>query len=1320
MSRLVLTLCLVLLAGPAAADPISAIATVITAVFGTAPAAAAVAAQFVLRSLVKAGISLLVAKIRQRKQKTPGIQASHTTTGGTDPQATILGRFATKGHLVYQNCHSENNKWLVHVVELGDLPGATLRRLIIDGDYSELGEDNGGSGRPIESKLDDGRPYGFIQYFDGSQTTASSYLVEKFGADPERPWTEDHILTGTCYAILSFHREDRVYPNGVPSYAFEIDGPPLYDPRQDSTAGGAGDQRFNDPSTWGQSDNLMVIAYNILRGLTLPDGRIWGGGYGAGDLPYTEWAAAMDACDLPTGANNRAQFTGGFEVKFEETPADILEELFSAANAQIVEMGGYWVPLVGSASSTVAQVSDDDLLVSEGWQHDPFPGLENTFNAVTITHSSPASLWEASTLETIVKEDWVAEDGRQKLFELRLPMVYRPQQARQLANALLLENRRFRSHRLPLPGEYARLRPLQNIALTLSDYGYDGKTFRITEVAYDLQTLNVALSLRETDPADFDPDAGLELPELPRSTGPVTATDAGVLGFAVAGEVVTNAASAPQAPAIRITWSDELASTCTGLAFQIRVQGQAEADTVSTADVVTGSYRHQPVQPDTLYEVRAKAIARRRQTSWSTWLPVSTPDVRIAPDLLDDTVWDAISADASATAAALDAELTTEVIAPIARDLELRNVGQRTVAEALAMIGDQVLWAITRLADVDGRLADAGIVLDPETGKVRIYAVEQEAERISEAEIRLNAAEASLSLSATQAWVNAQISLALLDPTQIPLVEDLQLQVNQVQVDLDAVQADLALTASQTEVDGLGVRLSTAEADLDAAEAAIALKAEQSQFEDLQGRVQTAEVQISALDGGQIVQTVADTRHLLDAAEVAATQTLASLLQAHDEGARIRQDIAYATQDLRARVDEDRVAEAARAVALGASIDNAVALVQAETLARAQADDALASDVVTLDARLDGAEGEIAGQAQAQVQTAARVTTLEGTTTSQAQSIASLSARLESAEDVQGDQATVVQSLTVRMSNAEENVSAQAQSIASLSTTVGENSSTVETVSESVDGMLGRHMLRVNVNGVATGMVIASEAGDNGAVSSSIAFSADAFTISSPGGAQSTSPFAVYTSGRTIGGIYYPAGVYLERAYIGQAAIGRGQITDTLQSDNYAEDGDGRPTAGLKLDFSAGELKAFGAIISRDQVLASGSFSYGGQIGNGAVFRFVNTGIRVSSSDVRSVTEASLVVEAGIKTFSHAASGFDPNNSWWCAKCTILNGPRWYGFNASRPQPAVSYRQDPADLVDPYWATGVDQRVWLEIEVVLEGIPWIENPTIEWIVKQVT
>ncbi|MBW3243168.1 phage tail protein [Epibacterium sp. DP7N7-1] len=700
MKRLYLVLFLVLLASPAAADPISAIVAAVSSFFAGGSVLATLASAL-LRSLVKAGISLLVAKLRKRKQKTPGIQSTHTTSGGTEPQATVLGRFATRGHLVYQCSYHENNKWLAHVVELGDLPGATLRNLILDGVYADLGPVDSLGLRPILSKTENGIPYGYIAFFDGTQTTAHNHLVSWRGGAADRPWTSDHILTGTCYAVLYFYRRDHLYPSGVPRYAFELDGPPLYDIRKDSTVGGNGSHRFNDPASWDQTTNPLVIAYNVLRGIALPGGDIWGGGFPAEDLPYTEWAEAMDACDQLVAGTGRTQFEAGFEVKFEEAPADFLEELFSAANAQIVETGGYWYPIVGSATVASATISDDDVLISQAWQHDPFPGLENTFNAVTTTYTSPASLWEASTLETIVKDEWVAEDGRQKLFELNLPMVYIAEQARQLTDALLRENRRFRTHRLPLPGEYARLRPLQNVHLSLQDYGYDAKTFRITEAAYDLQTLNVSLSLRETDPADFDPDPGLELPETPHPTGPIPVTDAGVVGLAVAGETITAADGKAHAPAIRIVWDGRLSDTCTGLTFQIRVQGrpEAEADTVSTTNVAGGNYRHHPVQPAGDYEVRGKAIAPTRLTEWSAWLPVTTPDVRPGLDDLADEVGEAIdTVQANLNTAVTSLTVDYNAAQQAAQDAE-------TAADAAALARDSAA-SHAAASDADRSLAE--------------------------------------------------------------------------------------------------------------------------------------------------------------------------------------------------------------------------------------------------------------------------------------------------------------------------------------------------------------------------------------------------------------------------------------------------------------------------------------------------------------------------------------------------------------------------------------------------------------------------------------
>ncbi|UWQ73343.1 DUF1983 domain-containing protein [Leisingera sp. M658] len=1304
---------LLVLCQPAEAASVGAVLVALGTAFKAYVAANAIAA-FALRTLVSTGISLLLKKFQQRKQRRPGIQTSATTTGGTDPQGSVVGRFATAGHLVYQNSHGGNRVYLTHVIELGDLPGASLRRLIIDGEYSEIGTDwDPNVGYQILNKVaDDGWGYGWIRFYDGSQLAADPRLVALYGADPDRPWTNDHILTGLNYAVLTFYRSDKQYPNGRPQVRFELNGPGFYDVRQDSTAGGNGPQRWEDQTTWQPTENLMVMAYTVMRGITLPCGSVWGGGFPAGDMPYTEWAAALDACDLGVGSNNRPQFRGGMEIRFEEPPADFLEEIFAAANAEIVELGGYWYPLVGSVDTYAADLTEDDLLVSEGWKHDPFPGLEKAFNAVTITHPSPNALWNPSAPVTLTRPEWEAEDGGERVFDLKLPMVFNTPQARQIGNALLKENRRFRTHRLPLPPEYSNLRPLLKTRFTSGWYGYSGKTFTITEMAYDLLKLNVSVSLREWDHSDFDPDLALETPDLPQVTAPIVTQDAGVPGFGVSGIGIKDANGIVRGVGIRAVWTPSLAFTADGVSFQVRVKdGDDERFSASTADLELGTFRLEPMQGGTEYEARAKAISKTRDTKWTAWLPVTTPAFKLQPDMLAEETWQAITDDATAAAAALDDQLVLDKIAPlegaVQRDLEIRDVQNFHAAEALGVIGDKVLWALTRLSEIDGRMADAGIYQDPDTGTVRIYGVVAEAERISEAEIRLSAAESRISLTATEAYVNQQVSIALTDPSQFPVFEGLQVRVNQVEADLDAAEAAIALKATQTEVDGMDARLSSAEVDIDAAQEAITLKVDQADFDAAESRLSSAEVQISTLDGPAITQTVSDVRTLHDQLGTQDVATLEQLLLAYEQREALKTQIAYATQDIRARVDDDRSATAAITASLGVAIENSVALIESEKLVRADATSALSQSYEQLSGRVEGAEGDLTQVNKVDV----------SSTSALVQSHLNLEGAVNDPDTgLVAARGEITQLNTVDVSS----TSALVQAHMGLASEFEGKKTTIETTANTVDGVMGEYTLRIDNNGHVAGMVVRSDLDNEGEPASEVAFQADKFAIVSADGVQKRSPFVVYTEDTVVGGILVPAGVYMRKAAIREGSIGNAQIAGSLSSPDYAEDANGIPTEGVKIDFKNNALKVAGAVFSRPMVLAQGSFTAPGQIGNGARWAFVNTGIRVGKLDVWQAQRFALAAAASVTTTGTAPGGMDPNNTFWTLNTSIQPGARWNGFGGANPDPAASWSKDPSALVDPHWASGSDQRVFLAIDLEAQGGVYFNNPKIEWTVFQVT
>ena len=620
------------------------IITAIGALF-TAVKASAIGG-LLLRVALTVGLSLLQQKKARKRQQQPGLQTQFRTFGGTQSQTTILGRFATKGHENYRNSHGPNNKYLTQVIELGDLPGISLERVFIDGEASELGTDEHPDyGRPILSKrktlgsppferVDD---YAWVKFYDGTQTSADPMLRDKYGDDPDRPIDADYILSGVPYAIVILRSDRTQFPSGDPEITFECLGIPLYDPRKDSSVGGAGTQRWNDPSSWTRSANPIVQSYNIARGLTLPDGTVYGGGADAEDIPLDSTFAAMNVCDEDIGG--RPRYSAGIEIKFaEDEPADVIEDLLEAANAQIAELGGMIYFQAGAPSASITSINDGDIVVSDPTQMNPFPGFESQFNAVAITHPSPNAGWNGRELDLIEKSAWVTKDGERRAFDLSLSTVYSAEQARQLGQSVLNDQRRFRRHVLPLPPDKFFLKPLDNLDWDSDRNGYDAKQFEVFEAAYDLYTLNVKVSIRERDAGDFIPDPALETPDAPAVTAPVAPSDAGVPGFNALAVVLRDQDGGDRRPALRLAWTpDDIVDTIDALAFEVRL-----ADTEdpvwdgTTSDISSAMITVQPVLPAQTYKARARAISPRRETLWTAWVTVTTDDIRLSSaDMVD-------------------------------------------------------------------------------------------------------------------------------------------------------------------------------------------------------------------------------------------------------------------------------------------------------------------------------------------------------------------------------------------------------------------------------------------------------------------------------------------------------------------------------------------------------------------------------------------------------------------------------------------------------------------------------------------------------------
>lgn len=626
---LILAALLVAVAGPAAADPVSA--AIASGVAAFKAVAATKIGAFLIQTAVGIGLSLL-GQQRQRGLEDTGIRVQGTTAGGTAPQGTILGLYADGGHLEYRNSWGDNDKRLVEVVSFSDLPGVELSRVIIEGEYSDLGPEESGRGNVILAKnRAPDRTRAWVKWYDGSQTAADPELVTRFGADPDRPWTADHKLSGVGYAIFTYYFDRKVFRSGVPRPRLELLGIPVYDPREDVAHGGT--QTWDNKASWTRSFNPIVLVYNILRGIELPDGSVWGGGVAAEDLPESVWFAEMNKCDATVGDPPRPRYRAGIRVDFTRPPFEYVGKLLAAAGAQIAELGGVWYVRAGAPGTPVTSFSDDDVLISEAREYAPFPGLEQTHNGVAITYPSPAALWNPRELPPLIDAGFEQEDGRRRLATLELEAVPWAPQARQLAHDVLRDDRRFRRHVLRMPPEFFFLRPLQTAAWTSAWNGYTGKTFEASEVAYDLRRLVATWSLRERDPNDWVHTPAYETPEPPAATTPPPRPDAGVPAWAAEGVTIDDA-DGPRRPALRLSWdAGAIDGTVAGISWEVRDAGTLKPIlSGSTADVQAGElYLAGDLLPGRTVEARAKALSNVRETVWGAWASAALADVRDLP-----------------------------------------------------------------------------------------------------------------------------------------------------------------------------------------------------------------------------------------------------------------------------------------------------------------------------------------------------------------------------------------------------------------------------------------------------------------------------------------------------------------------------------------------------------------------------------------------------------------------------------------------------------------------------------------------------------------
>lgn len=608
---------------------------------------------------LKVGASLLQ-QAMAKTQPQPGI-TGQLQVGGSNSLSFIVGSYATAGSLEYVNTGSvfndkTPNNTLVQVVTLSDLPVTAIRDTVwVNGEKCTrstsvaVRANNGGRLGPQSYPLTEYKEgdyyFLFARYFLGDQTAAFPELVSLFGSDSDKPWQTDMIGRGVAYVALSSYINRKLFTS-LPSARYEVDGIKLYDPRKDSTVGGSGSHRWGQPETYEFSANPVVIIYNLLRGIWYEGELVYGPGIPAARLPLDNWFASMNECDIPVALSEggtEPQFRAGYEIKTaEHQPIDVIQELLKTCNGKMAEIGGTYKVHVGAPGLPVYFVTDEDFVVTEEQEFDPFPGLENTFNGASATYPDPAGGWEMKDAPLRLFPDYEEQDdGRRLLADFQFNAATSPTQVQRLMTSMVQDGRRFRKHRGTLPPSAFVLEPLDVIAWTSVREGYISKLFPIDSMD-DLVNANQAVAIHEADPSDFDWEF---TDELPWTVGPLVPTwppTQVMTGWSVEPAEVKDSSGAPRRPSIKVNYPGDMEDVSDVVitvrlaedgsqAFYGKVPyGPIEKDgePISLKSVVlNGTFL-----PNEDYEVEGAFVPfSGRGIEPTGWMAVKTPDIKLGP-----------------------------------------------------------------------------------------------------------------------------------------------------------------------------------------------------------------------------------------------------------------------------------------------------------------------------------------------------------------------------------------------------------------------------------------------------------------------------------------------------------------------------------------------------------------------------------------------------------------------------------------------------------------------------------------------------------------
>ena len=338
-----------------------------------------------------------------------------------------------------------------------------------------------------------------IQGFFGLDNQSASSLL-----DETTSWTSDHKLSGLAYVALRFKWNQDAF-NGLPEVRVTVRGKKIYDPRLDSTKGGSGSHRQDDPTTWAYSANSSLVLLDYLRnsryGKGLPNDAF--------ETNYDSFKTSANTCDTQV-----TPYSGGSNINLFETNAviDSEKKLIENVRELLVPMraifnytqGKYKVIIEGTGSSQLLLTKDN--VVSEVKLQGE--SKSEKYNRVIGTFTNPEKDYQSDTvsyppfddsaLDPADQHATMLSDDNNTLLERSFDMlqVTSPYQAEEICENILKRSRNNLKAEVTVTSEALNLSIGDIVTATYDTAGFSAKPFRVMSLAINSDS-TVTLGLEE-------------------------------------------------------------------------------------------------------------------------------------------------------------------------------------------------------------------------------------------------------------------------------------------------------------------------------------------------------------------------------------------------------------------------------------------------------------------------------------------------------------------------------------------------------------------------------------------------------------------------------------------------------------------------------------------------------------------------------------------------------------------------------------------------------------------------------------------------------